>query len=278
MENGKIPNSQFSIPKPGTPLMEALAMDDYIIDIENKMFTHRPDLFGMLGIAREIAGIQNQVFKSPSWYKEKIELPKLRGNGLKLSVKNQLPKLVPRFCAVVIRDVAVAPSPVWLQTYLSRVGVRPINNIVDMTNFIMYETSQPLHAYDYDKLDGGSIETRLAKDGEELQVLGGKITKLTKDDILIASGDRPIGLGGVMGGAGTEVDDETKNIVLEVANFDMNTIRRTAMTHGLFTDAATRFTKNQSPRQNLPVILRAMTDIMSLAGGRQGSEVVDDFE
>lgn len=260
----------------GQPFAEVYGLDDYIIDIENKMFTHRPDLFGMLGIAREIAGIQNQVFKSPSWYKEKIELPKSRGSGLKLIVKNNLPKLVPRFCAVVIRDVAVVPSPIWLQTYLSRVGIRPINNIVDITNFYMLESAQPLHAYDYDKLSGGNIETRKAKDGEELQVLSGKITTLTKDDILITSGDRAIGLGGVMGGAGTEVDASTKNIVLEVASFDMNTIRRTAMTHGLFTDAATRFTKNQSPRQNLAVIVRAMAEVMSLAGGRQASPVVDD--
>lgn len=262
--------------KPGQPFAEVYQLDDFIIDIENKMFTHRPDLFGMLGIAREIAGIQNQVFKSPSWYKERVETPKSKGKGLDLTVKNSLPKLVPRFCAVVIRDVAVVPSPIWLQTYLIRVGIRPINNIVDMTNFYMLESAQPLHAYDYDKLSGGNIETRKAKDGEELQVLGGKIIKLTKDDILITSGGRPIGLGGVMGGAGTEVDNKTKNIILEVANFDMNTIRRTAMTHGLFTDAATRFTKNQSPRQILPVILRAMTDIKSVAGGRQASPVIDD--
>ncbi len=261
--------------KPGQLFAEVYDLNDYIIDIENKMFTHRPDLFGQLGIAREIAGIQNQVFKSPSWYREKIEVPKPRGSGLKLSVKNQLPKLVPRFCAVVIRDVAVAPSPLRLQTYLSRVGIRPINNIVDLTNYLMYETAQPLHAYDYDKLSSGSIETRLAKAGEELIVLGGKKIKLQKDDIVIASGGIAIGLGGVMGGAGTEVDAGTKNIVIEVANFNLNSVRRTAMTHGLFTDAATRFTKNQSPRQNLAVMLKAMADIMSLAGGRQASALID---
>lgn len=262
--------------KPGQPFVEVYQLDDYIIDIENKMFTHRPDLFGMLGIAREVAGIQNQVFKSPSWYKQKVEVSKPRGNGLKLSVKNSLPKLVPRFCAVVIRDIAVAPSPLWLQTYLSRVGIRPINNIVDLTNFLMYETSQPLHAYDYDKLAGGSIETRLAKAAEELAVLGGKKIKLSKEDIVIASGGKAIGLGGVMGGVSTEVGESTKNIVIEVANFDMNSIRRTAMAHGLFTDAATRFTKNQSPRQNLAVMAKAMADIMSLAGGRQTSPIIDD--
>jgi phenylalanyl-tRNA synthetase beta chain len=262
--------------KPGQPFAEVYGLNDYIIDIENKMFTHRPDLFGMLGIARELAGIQNQVFKSPGWYKEKVEVPKPRGNGLKLTIKNQLPQLVPRFMAVAIRDIEVRPSPVRLQAYLSRIGIRPINNIVDLTNFFMMETAQPLHAYDYDKLSAGSIETRLAKAGEELVVLGGKKIKLHKEDIVIASGGKAIGLGGVMGGAGTEVDASTKNIVIEVANFGMNSIRRTAMTHGLFTDAATRFTKNQSPRQNLAVMAKAMADIMSMAGGRQASALVDD--
>ncbi len=262
--------------KPGQPFAEVYQLNDYIIDIENKMFTHRPDLFGMLGIARELAGIQNQVFKSPGWYKENVEANKPRGDGLKLSVKNQLPKLVQRFCAVVIKEVVVAPSPIWLQTYLSRVGIRPINNIVDLTNYVMYETSQPLHAYDYDKLSDGSIETRLANTNEELVVLGGKKIRLHKEDIVIASGGKAIGLGGVMGGGDTEVDNNTKNIVLEVANFDMNAVRKTAMTHGLFTDAATRFTKNQSPRQNLAVTLKAASDIMGLAGGRQASPVVDD--
>lgn len=261
--------------KPGAPFAKAYGLDDYIIDIENKMFTHRPDLFGMLGIARELAGIQGHSFKSPAWYREDVAIKKSRADGLKLRVRNDLPKLVPRFIAVVIKDVKVTDSPGWLQSYLSRVGIRPINNIVDLTNFIMHETAQPLHAYDYDKL-GDQIVIRKPKTGETLDLIGGKTIKLQPEDIVIASADKAVGLGGVMGGAGTQVDSSTTNIVLEVATFDMNTVRKTAMAHGLFTDAATRFTKNQSPRQNAAVIAKAADDVLQIAGGRIVSDLLDN--
>jgi len=263
--------------KPGQLFAKVYGLDDYIIDIENKMFTHRPDCFGMLGIAREIAGIQGQVFKSPDWYKEDASLPADgRKNVLKLQVKNDVPKLVPRFCAVAIADVKVASSPTWLQICLASAGVKSINNIVDTTNYLMLETGQPLHAYDYDKLKTGILGVRLSKKGEELQLLGGKTIKLDQEAVVITDGSKLIGLGGVMGGADTEVDQNTKNIVLEVANFDMNATRRTAMAYGLFTDAATRFTKGQSPRQNLAVIARAVDEVKKLAGGRQASALLDD--
>ena len=263
--------------KPGQSFAKVYGLDDYVIDIENKMFTHRPDCFGMLGVAREIAGIQSQVFKSPDWYKEDVGLPADgRKNVLTLQVKNDVPKLVSRFCAVAIADVKVASSPVWLQIRLASAGVKSINNIVDATNYLMLETGQPLHAYDYDKLKTGILGVRLSKKGEELQLLGGKTIKLEQEAVVITDGNKPIGLGGVMGGADTEVDQNTKNIVLEVANFDMNATRRTAMAYGLFTDAATRFTKGQSPRQNLAVMARAVEEVKGLAGGRQASSPLDD--
>jgi phenylalanyl-tRNA synthetase beta chain len=263
--------------KPGDSFAKTAGLDDYVIDIENKMFTHRPDCFGMLGAAREIAGIQHQAFKSPDWYREDAGLPADgRKNVLKLSVKNDVPELVRRFCTVAIKDIKVGPSPLWLQVRLNSAGVRPINNIVDITNFYMLETGQPLHAYDYDKLKTGVLGARWGKKGEQLKLLGGKTIKIDHEAIVITDGAKPVGLGGVMGGADTEVDEATKNIVLEVANFDMNTTRRTAMSYGLFTDAATRFTKNQSPRQNMAVLAKAVEDIRRLAGGRQASPVVDD--
>ncbi len=263
--------------KPGDDFAKTAGLDDYVIDIENKMFTHRPDLFGQLGIAREIAGIQHQPFKSPAWYREDASLPSDgRKNSLKLSVKNELPKLVPRFCAVAIKDIIVSPSPLWLQVRLTAAGVRPINNIVDITNFYMLETAQPLHAYDYDKVKTGTLGVRWANKGEQLKLLGGKDIKIDHDAIVITDGSKPIGLGGVMGGADTEVDENTKNIILECANFDMNTTRRSAMAYGLFTDAATRFTKNQSPHQNMAVLCKAVEDINRLAGGRAASPVIDD--
>lgn len=264
--------------KPGEPLAKIYGLDDYVIDIENKMFTHRPDCFGMLGIARELAGITGHSFESPDWYKKDItpQLPDSEGTPLKLGVKNELPKLVPRFCVVAMRDLEVKPSPIWLQSKLSRVGIRPINNIVDITNFFMLETGQPLHAYDYDKLKSGTVGVRLSKEGESLKILGGKEVKLQAGAIVITDGQRPIGLGGVMGGAETEVDENTKNIVLECASFDMNTIRKTAMHYGLFTDAATRFTKGQSPLQNLAVITKVIDDVQKIAGGKVASKLLDE--
>lgn len=260
--------------KPGTPFAKIYGLDDYIIDIENKMFTHRPDLFGMLGVARELAGIQGHVFKSPDWYVHNAKPPK--GNSRDthpLKIKNEVPKLVPRFVAIVMKDVKVEPSPLWLQARLLSVGVRPINNIVDLTNFFMWETAQPLHAYDYDKVAGlagskATLGVRLSKSGEELTLLGGKKIKLKAQEIVITDGQRPIGLGGVMGGADTEVDEDTKAIILECATFDMYSIRRTAMAYGLFSDAAIRFTKGQSPLQNVAVAAKAADEISRVAGGR----------
>lgn len=262
--------------KPGASFAKTYGLDDHIIDIENKMFTHRPDLFGMLGIARELAGIQGQAYQSPAWYVEDADIHNDgRKNVLKLEIKNELPKLVPRFSAVAIKDVKVGESPVWLKAHLSSVGLRPINNVVDLTNFFMLETAQPLHAYDYDKVKTGTLGVRASRDGETVTVIGGKQIKLKEGAIVITDGERPIGLGGVMGGTDTEVDASTKNIILEVANFDMNATRRTAMEYGLFTDAATRFTKNQSSRQQRAVLCKAVDDIRRLAGGRIASRIID---
>ncbi len=262
--------------KPGSPLAKVLGLDDVVIDIENKMFTHRPDLFGMLGVAREIAGIQGQPFKGPSWYKQDPALPKPTGR-LKLVVKNSQPKLVPRFSAVAMRDVKVGPSPLWLQVRLSVLGVRPINNIVDITNYLMLLGAQPLHAYDYDKLKTGTLGTALAKGGESLKIIGGKTLKLAAGSLVITDGRRPIGLAGVMGGADTEVDAATRNIVIESANFDMTAVRKSAMTYGLFTDAATRFTKNPSPRQTVTALAEAVKAVQEMADGRLASPLVDSY-
>jgi phenylalanyl-tRNA synthetase beta chain len=262
--------------KAGDSFAKAYGLDDHIIDIENKMFTHRPDLFGMLGIARELAGISGQPFKSPNWYEQDADLHNDgRKNVLKLSVKNELPELVPRFTVVAIKDVKVEESPSWLKIRLASVGVRPINNIVDLTNFFMLETAQPLHAYDYDKVKSGVLGVRQAKTGEKLKLIGGKEIKLTDKPVVITDGDKSIGLGGVMGGADTEVDENTKNIILECANFDMNLTRKTAMEYGLFTDAATRFTKNQSSLQQRAVLCKAVDDIKRIAGGRVASPIID---
>ncbi len=267
--------------KPGDDFAATYQLDDYIIDIENKMFAHRPDCFGMMGVAREIAGIQGQAFKSPEWYRTDVLIETPSAPSLKLTVRNELPELVPRFVAVAVADVTIKPSPLWLQINLLRLGVRPINNVVDQTNYYMLLTGQPLHAYDYDKVrtldsgDGATLVVRNPKPGEKIGLLNGKEIEPRAEAIMIATETKSIGVGGVMGGAETEVDEHTKNIILECATFDMYSIRRTAMAHGLFTDAVTRFNKGQSPLQNLAVTDRIIHDILESAGGKVASELID---
>ena len=253
----------------GAGFAETFGLDDYVLDIENKMFTHRPDCFGQLGVAREIAGIFHQQFTSPEWYNVIQEFA--GGDGLELEIFNEVTEVVPVFSAVAIKNIEVQPSPLWLQCQLVAMGGKPINNIVDATNYIMLLTAQPTHAYDYDKLRGSKLGARLARDGEKVSLLNGKEYELTADDIVIADGEGVIGLAGIMGGVDTEVSDSTKNIVLECANFDMYALRRTAMHHGIFTDALTRFNKGQSPAQTDPVFKQ----LMSMVGGVQASKVFD---
>lgn len=262
--------------RPGDDFAELYKLNDYVIDIENKMFTHRPDCFGALGVAREIAGILGHKFTSPDWYlKDQVDIPPIAKQTLELEVNNEIPKLVPRFMATPMSNVEIKPSPVWLQVALAKLGQKPINNIVDLTNFYMQLTSQPLHAYDYDKLRGHKIGARLAKKGEKTKLLNGKTYDVDESDIVIVDGEGIIGLGGVMGGLDSEVTSETKNIVLECATFDMYSIRRSSMRHGLFTDAVTRFTKGQSSLQNPAVLAKTVNDFIELFGGEVASEVFD---
>ena len=255
--------------QPGADFAALFGLDDYVLDIENKMFTHRPDCFGQLGVAREIAGILHQPFTSPAWYN--LEQVFGDGDSVPLVVSNDIPQLVPRFMAVAIRDVQVTPSPFWLQCQLVAMGAKPINNIVDATNYVMLMTAQPTHAYDYDTLRGGQLGVRMARQGETLVLLSGKTIELTPDDIVIADGQGPVALGGIMGGSRTEVSATTTTIVLECATFDMYAVRKTAMRHGVFTDALARFNKGQSPLQNAAVLNR----LIGMVGGEQASHVVD---
>ena len=255
----------------GASFAEMFGLDDFVLDIENKMFTHRPDCFGQLGVAREIAGIFGRKFTSPDWYKEEQKFA--GGEGLELEVFNDAPELVPRFMAVAIKNVEVKSSPLWLQCQLVAMGGKPINSIVDVTNYVMLMTAQPTHAYDYDTLRGHRLGARLARPGEKVSLLNGKEYELTANDIVIADGEGVIGLAGIMGGSSTEVSSKTKNIVLECATFDMYALRKTAMRHGVFTDALARFNKGQSPLQNAAVLKR----LMSMVGGEQASEIEDKY-
>jgi phenylalanyl-tRNA synthetase beta chain len=267
---------------PGSDFAEHFNLaGDAIFDIENKMFTHRPDCFGTLGVARELAGIQSLRFKSPAWYRTDAVVPSPETELLPLTVRNELPELVPRFTMLAMRDVAVGPSPIWLQVELAKVGLRSINNIVDLTNYYMLLTGQPLHAYDYDKVkalsqdDTATIVVRQPQADETINLLNGKKIEPRSEAIMIATDQTLIGVGGVMGGADAEVDGTTRHILLEAANFDMYSIRRTSMAHGLFTDAVSRFNKGQSPLQNRAIIAKIVDDIQRLAQGKVASELVD---
>lgn len=268
--------------EPGMRFAEAYHLDgDVVIDMENKMFTHRPDCFGWLGIAREIEGIQHRAYKSPEWYRSDAEVPGVEADALPLTVHNEITDVVPRFTAIVLRDVELKPSPVWLQVDLARAGLRPINNIVDFTNYFMLLTGQPIHAYDYDKVksfSGGNeavLTIRYPKPGEKITLLNGKEIEPRAEAMMVAAGDHLACVGGSMGGSDTEVDEHTKNIIIEAANWDMYSIRRTSMAHGIFTDAVTRFNKGQSPLQNRAVVARIVDEIRRHAGGKVASELID---
>lgn len=283
-EDDLAPQSKTKNLQPGQSFAEVFGLDDTVIDIENKMFTHRPDLFGQLGVAREISAIikglptdseltSDTRFVNPDWYWLKPTSEKF--DELPLRVFNDEPDKVPRLMAVAMQGVQIRRSPMWLQCALVAMGGKPINNVVDLTNYMMLMTAQPTHAYDYDKLHGATLGARMAKPGETASLLNGKNYTLSSDDIVIVDGEGVIGLAGIMGGNNSEVSETTTNIVLEVANFDMYTVRRSSMNHGLFTDALTRFNKGQSRLQNDRVITHLMGLMAECAGAQQASAVFD---
>lgn len=272
---------------PGTTLSEwrgvrgEAILNDVIVDFENKMFTHRPDCFGHIGISREIAAIQGLKFKSPDWFSNPARLP---DPSAKLNIQIQTENCS-RYRATIIEDVQAQPSPAWLQSSLRNLDLKPINNLVDVTNYMMILTAQPQHAFDLDKIkkitnsDSVEIIIRNAEEGEELILLGGKTIKLNSADVVIATPQKAIALAGVMGGLETEVDENTKNILLETATFDMYSIRRTSMRHGLFTDAVTRYTKNQPNTLIDPVAAKTISEYKELASGKAtASSVVGEIQ
>ena len=266
--------------EPGQLFADVFNLNDTVFDLENKMFTHRPDCFGVIGVARELAGLRNLTYKSPEWYLKEPHFNKPSANVLPLNVEVGT-KLVSRFMAVAISDVTVKPSSQQLQSALRVSGIKPINNVVDITNYLMQVTAQPLHAYDYDKikklsLKQPTLQARMSVAGEKAALLNGKTIELANNDsVVIATDSQIIGIGGVMGGASTEVDENTKNIILECATFEPYNIRKTSMVYGLFTDAVTRFNKGQNNVQNDRVLAKALEMISDAAGGKQASEVFD---
>lgn len=270
----------------GTKFTDYIDFDDIVIEIENKALANRADCFGILGIAREVAGVQQIPFTSPAWYLSPDTGDITQQASLPIHIHNEAGELCKRFMAVSIDEISVKPSPLWMQALLIKSGIRPINNVVDITNYMMLLTGLPLHAYDYDKLkakdknaeDQVVLKARPANDGEKLTTLDGKTVELDSSVVVITDSTNPVGVGGVMGGLDTEIDDDTTRIVLECAIFDKYNIRKTSMKLGLFTEAVTRYTKGQDPERCPNVLYKALELLNDHAGGVVASDIMDDYK
>ena len=269
---------------PGTSFAEAYELDDYLLDIENKSLTHRPDAFGIIGFAREVAAIQGKAFHTPEWLtNQRPGVSAEPGNIAVPQIVIDDPELAARYQAIVLQDAdGKVMSPLQLQTYLARVGVRPISAVVDVTNYLMMLTGQPLHAFDYDKvvaIAGGKAEihVRAGHENETLRLLDGRTITVTPDDIVIAAGETAVALAGAMGGADTEIDENTKNILLESATFNLYNLRATQMRHGIFSEAITRFTKGQPAELTAPVLASAANLLQEHAGAKTVTAIAEAY-
>lgn len=267
----------------GQPISEALGLNDLVLDIENKALANRGDCFGLIGVAREIAAIQGNSFVSPEWYiNASKNMPKIE-KSVDLIITNQTQINCPRYIGFVMDNVEITNSPTWMQIELAKQGIKSINNVVDITNYLMALTSQPLHAFDYDKVmakqksKNVEIVVRQAVNGEKVLALNDKVVELDDTMTVICDSQNPIAVAGIIGGKDTEVDENTKRVIIEVANFNRYNIRKTSWKLGIFTDAATRFTKALSPDQCLPVAYQAAKLMEELAGAKVISEFVDSY-
>jgi phenylalanyl-tRNA synthetase beta chain len=270
--------------KPGTSFATIYELNDYLFDIENKSLTHRPDCFGIIGFAREVAAITGKSFHTPEWLMNLSTDFNLESkNEVELDVTIDNPELSERYLAIVMSGAdGKKQSPMLVQTYLARVGVRPISAVVDVTNYLMMLSGQPLHAFDYDKLvavGGGKadIHVRQGHDKESLELIGGKKIELSSEDIVIAAGDTVIGLAGAMGGLNTAIDENTKNIIIECATFNLYNLRATQMRHGIFSEAITRFTKGQPAELTAPVLHKAIQSISEWANAKCVSRLAESY-
>ena len=268
---------------PGANFADAYELNDYLLDIENKSLTHRPDTFGIIGFAREVAAIQGNAFSTPDWLQQLApHYDDVQTEVATPGVTIDDPNLSARFQAVVLTGVdGAAKSPLAVQTYLARIGMRPINAVVDATNYLMMLTGQPMGIYDYDKIlaldPSAHLHVRSGRNGEPLDLLDGRTIELSAEDIVVAAGDTPIGLAGAMGGANTVVDDQTKTILIEAATFNLYSLRATQMRHGIFSEAITRFTKGQPAELAAPVLASVVQLVSEWTGAARASQVVEDY-
>jgi len=255
----------------GEKLSKALDLSDAVIEVD--LTPNRPDCLSMIGVAREISGIQ----------KTKIQYPDISLSDSKndisgfTSVTIKAPDRCPRYAARLLTDITVGPSPFWLADRLTSVGMKPINNIVDITNFVLMETGQPLHAFDYDHLAENRIVVRRANEGELFTTLDMNERKLTSDMLMICDGEKPVAVGGVMGGLNSEIEETTTKVLIESAYFNPVSIRKTSKKLGLNTEASHRFERGVDPEGIVPALNRAARLMAEISGGKLIDGIIDEY-
>ncbi len=257
--------------KAGDSLSGYLGLNDTVLEIG--ITPNRPDAMSHIGIAREVGAI----------LKKKLKLPAVKLKESKKGIKKFASVTVegsndcPRYTARVILGITVAPSPQWLQERLSAIGVRPVNNVVDVTNYVLMECGHPLHAFDYDTLNENSIIVKHAKAGEQFTTLDHKVRILSDDTLMICDGNRAVAIAGVMGGADTEISGTTRNILIESAYFSPQSIRRASKRFGLSTEASQRFERGADPEITVWAVNRAAAMIQEIAGGEVLGGCIDVY-
>ena len=268
----------------GDSFAEKFELNDYLLEVENKSLTHRPDCFGIIGFAREVAGILGQKFVEPDFIKQS-DFGFAINNDKSIVVDVQDSEICERYTAAIfdVSDILKNPNLTLEKTYLLRSGMRPIDAITDLANELMLETGQPLHTFDFDKLveiNGSKnikMTIRKAFENEELELLDGRKIKMSQNDIVIATGENgenAVALAGAMGGKSTEIDENTTRILVESATFNLYNLRNTQMRHGIFSEAITRFTKGVPEMMSRKVLDLFGTELLAL-GGKSLSEIVD---
>ena len=256
--------------KPGDDIRPVIGLDDHVVEFE--ITPNRPDCLSVIGLAREAAA----TFDKPL----ALHTPEVKGgaDGVLtdlLDVETPDADLVPRYTARMVRNVKIAPSPKWMRERLRAMGVRPINNIVDITNYVMLEYGQPMHAFDYRYVNGGKIIVRRAEEGEKLTTLDGREHTLTASHLVIADEGRAVGLAGIMGGLNSEIAADTNHVVFESACFDGTCIRKGALALGMRTEASAKFEKGLDPMNTLPAVNRACELVELLGAGEVVDGVID---
>src|ERR1019366_7879770 len=255
--------------QPGTPLQQVLEIATDVLVLE--VTPNRPDCLGIYGVAREVHAATGAPLAPPPWADD----PGSEGDLAEATVVVECPDLCPRFTARAFEDVRIGPSPPWLKARLMAAGQRPISNVVDITNYVMLLTGQPLHAFDLDRIAGGQLTVRRAREGEQVQTLDGQTRTLTAEMVLITDGDGPTSIAGVMGGTRSEVKAGTTRVLMEVANWNGANIHRTSLALGLRSEASGRYEKQLQPEQATDGQALATALMIELCGARLVPGTID---